>query len=253
MRNIPTYESFINEGFLTDLKDFVSGVRTDDDKLAKNLLKEISKFQDVRRGFGRVELSFNFRYNGYLFEIMNGYGKMYPPDKMEPISIKSKFLSKLYSGLSSIFNKQEVADRLKKTQEKAKLKISIDLTNLQVEFPQGHTKKIELFGDVGVIMRYPSFDMMSKMDNLNVEDVDGIFDIIASSIDIIYQGEEIYYAKEQSKEELLEFLYNLTNEQFANLQKFFSKMPKISKTVEYNCPLCGKHHSVTLEGMQSFF
>lgn len=138
-------------------------------------------------------------------------------------------------------------------QDKAKLKISIDLSNLQVEFPPEHTKKIDLFGDVGVIMKYPSFDMMSKMENLDVEDVDAIFDIIASSIDIIYQGEEIYYAKEQTKEELLEFLYNLTNEQFANLQKFFTKMPKISKTVEYNCPLCGKHHSVTLEGMQSFF
>ncbi len=137
--------------------------------------------------------------------------------------------------------------------DKAKLKISIDLTNLQVEFPKDHSKKIDLFGDVGVVMRYPSFDMMSKMENLNVEDVDGIFDIIASSIEYIYQGDELYYAKEQTKEELLEFLYNLTNEQFASLQKFFAQMPKISKTIEYNCPICSKHHSVTLEGMQSFF
>ena len=137
--------------------------------------------------------------------------------------------------------------------DKAKLKISIDLTNLQVEFPEGSVKKIPLFGDVGVIMKYPSFDLMSKMENINVEDVDTIFDIIASCIDIIYEGDEIHYAKEQSKEELLEFLYNLTNEQFQSLQKFFTKMPKISKTVEYNCPICAKHHSVTLEGMQSFF
>jgi len=137
--------------------------------------------------------------------------------------------------------------------DKAKLKISIDLTNLQVEFPEGSIKKIPLFGDVGVIMKYPSFDLMSKMENINVEDVDTIFDIIASCIDIIYEGDEIHYAKEQSKEELLEFLYNLTNEQFQSLQKFFTKMPKISKTVEYNCPICAKHHSVTLEGMQSFF
>ena len=137
--------------------------------------------------------------------------------------------------------------------DKAKLKISIDLTNLQVEFPEGSVKKIPLFGDVGVIMKYPSFDLMSKMENINVEDVDTIFDIIASCIDIIYEGDEIHYAKEQSKEELLEFLYNLTNDQFQSLQKFFTKMPKISKTVEYNCPICAKHHSVTLEGMQSFF
>jgi len=138
-------------------------------------------------------------------------------------------------------------------QDKAKLKISIDLTNLQVEFPPEHSRKIELFGDVGVIMKYPSFDVMSKLENMNLEDVDAIFDVIASSIDLIYQGEEIHYAKEQTKEELLEFLYNLTNEQFQELQKFFANMPKISKTVEYNCPICSKHHTVKLEGMQSFF
>lgn len=137
--------------------------------------------------------------------------------------------------------------------DKAKLKISIDLTNLVVEFPKDHTKKIDLFGDVGVVMKYPSFEMMSKMENLNVDDVDSIFDIIVGCIDYIYQGDEIYYAKEQTKQELLEFLYNLTNEQFASLQRFFTQMPKISKTVEYNCPICSKHHSVTLEGMQSFF
>ena len=138
-------------------------------------------------------------------------------------------------------------------QDKAKLKISIDLTNLQVEFPPEHSRKIQLFGDVGVIMKYPSFDVMSKLENMNLEDVDAIFDVIASSIDLIYQGEEIHYAKEQTKEELLEFLYNLTNEQFQELQKFFANMPKISKTVEYNCPICSKHHTVKLEGMQSFF
>jgi hypothetical protein len=138
-------------------------------------------------------------------------------------------------------------------QDKAKLKISIDISKLEVEVPPGHSKKIELFEDVGVIMKYPSFAVMGKMENLDMSNVDNIFDIIASCIDMIYQGEDLYYAKEQSKEELLEFLYNLTNEQFLKLQAFFSKMPKISKTVEYNCPLCGKHHSVTLEGMQSFF
>jgi hypothetical protein len=138
-------------------------------------------------------------------------------------------------------------------QDKAKLKISIDLTNLQVEFPPDHTAKIPLFGECGVVMRYPSFDVMSKMEKLDTSNVEGIFDIIAECIDYIYDGDQLYYAEEQSKEELLEFLNNLTNEQFSNLQKFFMSMPKISKVIEYNCPLCGKHHKVTLEGMQSFF
>lgn len=138
-------------------------------------------------------------------------------------------------------------------QEKAKLKISIDLTNLQVEFPPDHANKIALFGECGVVLRYPSFATMMKMEKLDTTDIDAIFEIIAESIEYIYDGDQLYYAEEQTKEELLQFLNNLTNEQFSNLQKFFSSMPRIKKDIEYNCPLCGKHHKVTLEGMQSFF
>lgn len=138
-------------------------------------------------------------------------------------------------------------------QDKAKLKISIDLTKLQVEFPQEHTNKIPLFGECGVVMRYPSLAVMTKMESLNTDDVDGIFDIIAECIEYIYEGDQLYYAEEQTKEEILEFLNNLTNEQFANIQNFFGSMPRIKKDIEYNCPVCGKHHKVTLEGMQSFF
>jgi len=122
MKNIPTFEDFVNEGFLQDIKDFVSGVKTDDDKLAKKLLSEIDKFTDIRNGYGRMDVSYQFRYEGYQFELMNGYAKMYAPNKMEPTDIKSKFLSKLFSEVKSILNKKEVEDRLKKSQEQAKLK-----------------------------------------------------------------------------------------------------------------------------------
>ena len=122
MKHIQTFESFINEGFLQDIKDFVSGVKTDDDKLAKNLLDDSSKLEDVRHGFGRYEISVNFRYIGYQFELFNGYAKMYAPGKNEPIDIKSKFLLKLFSQLRAVLDKKDVEDRLKKAQEEAKLK-----------------------------------------------------------------------------------------------------------------------------------
>ena len=46
--------------------------------------------------------------------------------------------------------------------EKARVKISIDLTQLQVEVPEGHTNKIDLFSDVGVVMKYPSISIMKR-------------------------------------------------------------------------------------------
>jgi len=137
--------------------------------------------------------------------------------------------------------------------EKAKVKISIDLTKIEVEVPEGHTNKIELFGEVGVMMKYPTIEVIGKLEKTDHDDLDNIFDIVASCIDFIYEGDKIHYAKEQKKQELLDFLYNLNSEQFVKIQNFFATIPRIKKEVEYDCPLCGLHHKKVLEGMQSFF
>jgi hypothetical protein len=124
---------------------------------------------------------------------------------------------------------------------------------LIVEKDPNHNNKINLFGDVGVVMKYPTMDVMKRLENLDTNDLDKVFSVVADSIDYIYQGEEIFYGKEQKHEELLQFLNNLTSEQFVKVQQFFATMPRIKKEIEYTCPVCQKQHRKMLEGMQSFF
>ena len=139
--------------------------------------------------------------------------------------------------------------------EKAKVKISIDITKLKVEHFQGHDCKIPLFDDVGVVMRYPNIDVVKNIEKLNGinSEVDMVFDIIAECIDYIYDSAEIYHAKEQSKEELSDFINNLTSEQFEKIENFFETMPKLQQKVSYRCPVCSKEHEKTLEGLNNFF
>jgi hypothetical protein len=135
--------------------------------------------------------------------------------------------------------------------EKARVKITIDLSSIEVNKSPDHTNKIPLFNGVGVVMRYPTLELARDMSDLsNIED---IFQLVASSIDFIYDGEEVYYAHEQTKAELLQFLNNLTTDQFLKIQKFFEGMPKLSYEVEYKCPICGKQHNKVLEGLSNFF
>lgn len=122
MKHINTFEQFLNESFLSDVKDFIKGIKTDDDRLAKNLLENVSKFTDVKRGYGRYELSYNFRFNGYLFELFDGYAYMYGPDIKDNLVIRSKFFQKLYSQVKDIVNKQETEENRKKAVETQKLK-----------------------------------------------------------------------------------------------------------------------------------
>jgi hypothetical protein len=137
--------------------------------------------------------------------------------------------------------------------EKARVKISFDITNLQVEKSPDHQANVHLFGDVGVVMKYPTMQILKKLENLDTENLDDLFKIVAECIDYIYQGDELFYGKEQSQEELLDFINNLTSEQFSKVQKFFETMPRLKQNVDYTCPVCSREHHKVLEGLQSFF
>jgi hypothetical protein len=136
---------------------------------------------------------------------------------------------------------------------KARVKISFDLSKLQVNFPAEHTKKIPLFGDVGVVMKYPSLSMIKDLEGMDQADAESVFKVVTTSIDMIYDGDELHHAKDQTHEELQEFLENLNQEQFKKIQQFFETMPKLSKEVQYDCPVCKQHHEKVIEGLNSFF
>lgn len=137
--------------------------------------------------------------------------------------------------------------------EKAKVKVSVNLTDLKVEKPEGHTKNITLFEDVGVVMKYPKIDVLQKIESLQEGDIESVFNLMTDSIDIIYAGEELHHAREYSKKELTDFLENLTEDQFKKIQNFFETMPRLEKKLDYKCPMCQKDQSVLVQGIDSFF
>lgn len=137
--------------------------------------------------------------------------------------------------------------------DKAKTQVNIDISKFQVEFPEGHDTKIALFDDVGIIMKNPSLDTLDKLEKIKDGDIDSIFDVVAECIESVYTTEEVFNTKDQTKQEVIEFLENLTQEQFMKIEGFFLTMPKLRQTVEYDCPVCNKHHVKKMEGLASFF
>jgi hypothetical protein len=137
--------------------------------------------------------------------------------------------------------------------DKAKAQINLDITKFKVEFPEGHDNKIMLFDDVGVIMKNPTLDTLDKLEKIKDGDVDSIFDVVADCMEAVYNTEEVFYTKDQTKQEVLDFLENLTQEQFKKIENYFLTMPKLKQIVEYDCPVCNKHHVKSMEGLASFF
>jgi hypothetical protein len=63
----------------------------------------------------------------------------------------------------------------------------------------------------------------------------------------------VFHAKEQTKQEMTDFLNSLTQQQFKKLENFFDTMPKLKHSVTFKCPVCEKDNNRTLEGVESFF
>ena len=132
--------------------------------------------------------------------------------------------------------------------------VEVDLTKVEVQVDEGHTNKIELTDDMGIIMTYPS---MKSFQDLGIQNIDSknMLDVVGACILQIYEekGEKIYEGKDQTKKELTEFIENLNSKQFKNIQDFFSTMPKLKHDVMVKNPKTKKESKLTLTGLNDFF
>ena len=138
--------------------------------------------------------------------------------------------------------------------EKTQVRYNLNLTDVNVTFPEGHSNKIMLTDTTGVIMKYPSFDrFVDSQFAMKEVTEDTVLDIIAESIDQIFQGEEVYDESTTSKKEFKEFVESLTNQQLEKVQDFFETSPRLEHNFKVTNPNTGVESDYTLTGLASFF
>ena len=136
--------------------------------------------------------------------------------------------------------------------EKTEVKYNLNLTDVDVFFPEGHENKIMLTDDLGVIMKYPSFDGFVESQFTEVKEFD-VVKVIAESIDQIFQGEEVFDESTTSKKEFVQFVESLTNSQLEKIQAFFETSPRLEYSFKVTNPNTGVESEYNLRGLQSFF
>jgi len=134
------------------------------------------------------------------------------------------------------------------------VRYNLNLTDVKVHFPDGHSNKIMLTDTLGVIMRYPSFDRFvdSQFARKEVNE-NTVLEIIAESIDQIFQGDDVYDESTTTDKEFIEFVEGLTNEQLVKLQEFFQTSPRLEHTFKVKNPKTGVESDYTISGLQAFF
>ena len=131
---------------------------------------------------------------------------------------------------------------------------TLNLQDITVNFPKGHTNKIMLTDTTGVIMKYPSFNRFveSQFQQKDVNE-DTVIEIIAESIDQIFQGEEVFDESTTTPKEFVEFVESLTTQQLEKLQKFFETSPRLEHKFKVRNPNTDVESDYTISGLQSFF
>ena len=134
------------------------------------------------------------------------------------------------------------------------VRYNLNLTDVKVEKPEGHSSKIMLSDTMGVIMKYPSFEEFVKVSIIgNNSTSDDLINIIAGCIDQIFDGEDVYDSSTTSKKEFVEFVEGFTNKQFEDVQKFFEFMPQLRHTIKVKNPNTNVENSFTISGLANFF
>ena len=164
----------------------------------------------------------------------------------------------------SVFDLQHLFMRLKEkstgdTQEftlvcggcKEQINYTLQLADVKVHgLDERPDKIIKINDDVAIELQYPNARVI-----LNLEQDGDDTAIVNHCLVKVFSGEEILYIKDETPENINEFVDNLPLDVFEKIQEFFSKMPRVEHVVEYKCHKeeCGFDNRISINGYEHFF
>ena len=138
---------------------------------------------------------------------------------------------------------------------KTEVPVTVLIDDIEVSTNDEHNTDIELSDGYSVKMKYPSLSQFIET-NFNQDSEDAVeksFEMIATSIDMVYNDKDMFAASECTKKELKEWVESLTSAQFQKIEQFFETMPKLTHTLEVVNPNTKKKNTIVLEGLTDFF
>lgn len=115
--------------------------------------------------------------------------------------------------------------------------------------------KVQIRGDYGFTMRYPSIVDVQKILELvpDANEMDFSFELAKICLVGIYQGEEYVTVVGATDGDLNTVFDALQSSEFKAVEAFFDSMPQICYDVNFTCNKCGHANTVKIEGTDNFF
>ena len=131
------------------------------------------------------------------------------------------------------------------------VEFEVNLLEIEPTKHSEHENKFMLTDKIGICLRYPTFEMVQKYEQMEENEI--MVNILIDCIDYLYDDEQVYYAKDSSRKELEEFVDSMQQKDLEKIKIFFDTMPELKKDVHFHCPKCKYEEDITIRGMQNFF
>lgn len=129
--------------------------------------------------------------------------------------------------------------------------VEINLDKIEVQKSANVKNNIKLTDSIGVILQYPTFQTLAKIDAKN-DRTESTLSVLRSCISQIYENEEVYDTVNYTEKELDDFVLSLNAQQVEMIQQFFMSMPKLVYKAKYITE-DKQLKEVTIEGLENFF
>jgi len=131
------------------------------------------------------------------------------------------------------------------------VEFDVNLLDIEPSKNPEHTNKVQITENLGVVLKYPTFEMVQKYEGLQENDL--MTNVLVDCIDYIFDKEQMYYAKDTTRAELTEFVDNLQQKDLEKIKLFFDTIPEVKKDVTFECPKCKYNEQIAIKGIQNFF
>lgn len=135
---------------------------------------------------------------------------------------------------------------------KGEMPVTVNMLEAALEMsPQNTT--IMLTDNVGIKLKYPTIEISKLFTQQDASEIETTVSLIEQCTECLFDSDQVYDVSDMQEGEFLQFIEELTQDQFKKIQSFFDNIPKLKYETKAVCQLCGKNHDITLEGILDFF
>lgn len=127
---------------------------------------------------------------------------------------------------------------------------ALNLDDVKINVPEDLSNIVMLTDVLGVTLSYPTLKNIEEYVSV-FTDIDAMIKYLTNNIINVFDAENVY--DNFSKQEIEDFINQLTTSQFDKIIEWYNALPTLTHTITYTCQACGQEETIVLEGIRDFF